>query len=122
MLEIYPKSFNDRSKILLKKLAIDENKINYKYLSLKAHFSEEDITRFYEINFLKKYGMLYNLLDNILTSKIATNNANPDQIRFIINLMHGYDKDNLFDEGTDMSVKKCKSWKNKPLTKATFFE
>ena len=104
------------------KLAIDENKINYKCLSLKTHFTEEDITRFHEINFLKKYGMLYNLLDNLLTSKIATNNANPDQISFITNLMHGYDKDNLFDEGTNMSVKKGKSWKNKSLTKATFFE
>ena len=37
--------------------------------------------------------MLYNLLANLLTSKITQNNANADQISFIINLMNGYDKD-----------------------------
>ena len=100
------------------KLAKDENKIIYKNLSCKIHFTEEDGTRLHEINFLKNFGMLYNLLDNLLASKITTNNVNADQISFIINLMNGYDKDDLFDEGKEMNVNKGKSWEKKPLTKA----
>ena len=46
------------------------------------------------------------MLDNLLISKITTNEVNADQISFIINLMHGYDKDDFFDERTEMSVKK----------------
>ena len=67
---------------------------------------------------LKSYGTLYNLLDNLLTSKITTSDADADQISFIISLMHGYNKNDLFDERTDI-VKKGKYWKNKTLTKAS---
>ena len=68
---------------------------------------------------LKSYGTLYNLLDNLLTSKITTSDADADQISFIISLMHGYNKNDLFDERTDIIVKKGKYWKNKTLTKAS---
>ena len=52
LFEIYPKSLINRSKILLKKVANSENVINYNYLSYKIYFSEENSTRFHEIDFL----------------------------------------------------------------------
>ena len=63
-------------------------------MSHKILFTEEVSTRFHEINFFEK-----------ITSKVTTNDANADQITFIISLIHGYDKDYLFDERTEMSVK-----------------
>ena len=72
----------------------------------KIYFSEEESIRFHEIGFLKKYGTIYDLLDNVLTSKITTNNANVDQINFVVNLMYRYKEDDLFDEETEISVKR----------------
>ena len=45
---------------------------------------------FYEIWFLKKYGSLCCLLENLATRKMTVSSANTDKIFFIINLMHGY--------------------------------
>ena len=45
---------------------------------------------FHEISFLKKYGTLYSLLEDLVTRKTAADSANSDQISFIINLMHRY--------------------------------
>ena len=75
---------------------MDENKIKYKELSHKILFTEEDNFRYNEIDFLKKYGTLYNLLDNLLSSKITKSKANADQTSFIISLMNGYDENDLF--------------------------
>ena len=102
LFEMYPRSFSNRSKILLKKLVNSENVINYNNLSFKINFSEENIIRFHEIDFLKKYGMLYDLLDTLLTSKITVDNANVDQITFMKDLMHGHDKNDSFDEKREM--------------------
>ena len=69
--------------------------------------------RFHEINCLKKYGTLYDMLNNLVTNKISINNANIDQIHLISTLMQGYDKNDLFAEGIE-----SKSWKNEFLEKA----
>ena len=61
-----------------------ENKTNYKDLPYKFLFTEEDITRFHDITFLKNYCSLYNLLSHLLTNKISTNDANVDQICLVI--------------------------------------
>ena len=61
-----------------------KTKINYKDLPYKSLFTKEDITRFHDITFLKKYGTLYNLLSHLLTNKISTNDANVDQICLVI--------------------------------------
>ena len=106
---------------MLKKLANSENVINYDYLSYKVYFSEENSIRFHKIGFSKEYGTLYDLLDDLLISKITIDNANDDQITFVIDLMHGYDKNDLFDEKTDLSVEKGKFRKSKVLIKANNF-
>lgn len=46
------------------------------------------------------------MLDNLFTSKITIDNVNADQITFIIDLMHGYDKNDLFSEKRRISVNK----------------
>ena len=56
LFETYPKSFTSKSKALLKMLAKNENKINYKNFSYKILLPDGT---FHEINFLKKYGSLY---------------------------------------------------------------
>ena len=86
-------------------------------MSYKILFYDEDNIRSHEINFLKKYGTFYNLLEDLVTSKITVDIANADQISFIINLMRGY-KSNLFGEKTEMSVKKGKSWKKNASIRA----
>ena len=81
---MYPESSNKQSKILLKHLANNEGIIYDEYLSKKIYFREEDKARYHEIDFWKKYDTLYGLLYNLLTSKITIDNANVDQITFII--------------------------------------
>ena len=87
-------------------------------ICLIIFFYDEDDVRSHGINFLKKYGTLYNLLEDLVTSKITVDNASVDQISFIINLLYRYKDNDLFDEKTEMSVKKGKSWNNEALTKA----
>ena len=60
----YPNSFDKKSKALLNILAKDENKINYRNLSYRILLSNGN---FYEFNFFKKYGTLYDLLENLVT-------------------------------------------------------
>ena len=64
----------------------------YESLSYKILFYDEDNVRSHETNFLKTYGTLYDLLEHLVTSKMNIDNANADQISFIINLMRGYNK------------------------------
>ena len=87
LFEMYPNSFNSKSKISLKALVKNENKINYKNLSYKKLFPWG---KFHGISFLKKYGTLYSLLKDLVTRKTTVRSANADQISFMINLMHGY--------------------------------
>ena len=54
-------------------------------------------SKFHIIIFLKKYGNLSSLLEDLVTRKMTVNSANADQISFIVNLMHGYDEQKLFD-------------------------
>ena len=98
-----PESFDNQSKILLERLAKNENKISYGDLPHKILFSD---ARFPEINFLKKYGTLYSLLKDLVTKKMTVNNANADQISFIINLMHGYKEEHMFDKEVTNDFKK----------------
>ena len=54
LFKMYHKSFNDRSKILSKKLATDEDTVSYKDLSYKIFFHDKDSVRSHEIDFYKK--------------------------------------------------------------------
>ena len=83
-----------KSKALLNTLAKNKNKINYKNLSYRILLSD---SKLHEFNFFKKYGTLYDLLENLATKKTTVNSANADQIPFIINLMNGYDESKLTD-------------------------
>ena len=73
---------------LLKTVAKNEYKINYKSLSYKIMLLDG---KFHLFNFFKKYVTLYSLLKDLVTRKITINSANADQISVIIDLMHGYD-------------------------------
>ena len=67
---------------------------------------------------MKKYGTLYDLLDDLITRRITVDSANADQIAFIIGLKQGYNKNYLFHEKIKISVKKSKSCKKEALNKA----
>ena len=75
-------------------------------MSYKIYFRNKDNSKFHKIDFLKKYGTLYDLLENLLTSKLNINNVNVYQIAFIIELMHGHNENDLFDEKIKISTKK----------------
>ena len=61
-------------------------------MSYKILFYDKGNVISQAINLLKKYGALYNLLEDLVTSKINIDDANADQIIDIINLMRGYEK------------------------------
>ena len=67
LFKIYPISFGDKSKALIKTLAKNGDKIDYKNLSYKILFTND---RFNGINYSKKYGTLYSLLEDLITSEI----------------------------------------------------
>ena len=91
---MYPKSFTSQAKKWLKILGENEDKISYKNLSYKILFPD---SKFHITNFFKKYGTLFKLLEGLVTRKMTVNNANVDQISFIINLIHGYDAGKLYN-------------------------
>ena len=97
--------------VLLRRLANSENVIINicltKSILMKMSF------RFHEFDFLENYGTPYDLLDNLLSKKVTINDAKADQISFIINLMHGCDKNDLFGEKIKISVKKVSLGKSK---------
>ena len=97
LFKIYPKYFNTKSKVVLEKLKLKENEVDYKNLFYKIYFSDKDNVVFHKTNFVKKYGTLYGLLEGLVTRKINIDNANVDQLSFIIKLMYGCNKNNLFD-------------------------
>ena len=104
--------------VVLERLAKNEHKINCKDLSYRVYFNEEDNFEFHEINFLEKYGMLYDFLEDLLNNKTNMINANIDKLHLIVNLMQGYDKNNFFREKVIISIKKSKSRKNEAFNKA----
>ena len=89
LFEMYPNSFDKKSEALLNTLTKNENKINNKNLSYRILLSDGKLHKF---NFFKKYGTLYDLLENLVTRKMTINSANDDQISLIINLMSGYNE------------------------------
>ena len=77
LFEMYPNSFDKKSKSLLNTLAKNESSINYKDLFYKLLLLNGV---FHEINFFKKYGTLYSLLKDLVTRKMTINITNTDQI------------------------------------------
>ena len=65
-----------------------KTKLITKNLSYKILFPDSTV---HITDFLEKYDTLFSLLEGLTTRKMTVNNANADQISFIINLMHGYD-------------------------------
>ena len=92
LFEMYSNSFDKKGKALLNALAKNKNKINYKNLSYRILLSNG---KFHELNFFKKYGTLYDLLENLVTEKPNVNSANAGQVSFITNLMNGYNESKL---------------------------
>ena len=90
--EMYPNSFDKKSKSLLNTLAKNESSINYKNLFNKILLLNGV---FHEFSFFKKYGTLYSLFKDLVTRKMTINSANDDQISFIIDVMHGYYEEKL---------------------------
>ena len=116
LFRICPKSFDAKSKVALEKLKLKVNEIDYKNLSYKFYFSEEDRVVSHKINFLRKYGILCGLLVDLVTRKININNGNIDKLNIRINLMHDYNKNDFFDK--EIQIQKSSSLKNEVLTKA----
>ena len=112
LFKMYHKFFAGRNKVSLKSIASNENTINYRNLSYKILFSNGKL---YELNFFKKYGTLYDLLENVLAKKTSVDSANADQISFVTNLMRGYDESKLIDIET---IKDIFYLHNALLTKA----
>ena len=75
-------------------------KLITKVWSYKTLFYGENNVTSHESYFFEKYVMLYNLLENLVTSKINIDNANAEQISFIINVMQEYNKNDLLDNET----------------------
>ena len=63
------------------------------------------LTKFHEISFLKEYGTLYSLLEDLVIRKTTVNSADTNQISFLINLMHEYN-DCSFDKKTQIDLAK----------------
>ena len=84
-------------------------------MSYKSYFSEKDNAVFQKRSFLKRYGTLYGLLEDLTTRKVNIDNANVDLLNIIINSLHGYNKNDLFDK--KIQIKKSSSLKNEPLNK-----
>ena len=84
-------------------------------MSYKSYFSEKDKAVFQKRSFLKRYGTLYGLLEDLITRKVNIDNANVDLLNIIINSLHGYNKNDLFDK--KIQIKKSNSLKNEPLKK-----
>ena len=83
LFKMHPNSFTSQGKNLLKTLANNENKIDYKHLSYKILIHD---STFHMINFLENYGILFSFLESLTTGKVTVSNANADQISFIIKL------------------------------------
>ena len=109
LFRIYPKSFNKASKGLLETLAKKMRvRLSIKICLTKSTLIKKIILDFMRLIFLEKFVTLYDLLKNLVTSKISIDNAIADEIYFIINLMTGYDK-------TDLFAKKIKTHKKRVI-------
>ena len=124
LFRIYPKSFNKASKGLLETLAKKMRvRLSIKICLTKSTLIKKIILDFMRLIFLEKFVTLYDLLKNLVTSKISIDNAIADEIYFIINLMTGYDKTDLFAKKIKTHKKKSDSWENEAIDKAneTFY-
>ena len=71
-----------------------------------------------KLNFLENFGTLYDLLKDLVASKIQIANANVDQIRFTVYLMMGYYEKDSFMEETNVFTEKSDSWQSKAFDMA----
>ena len=94
LFERYHKFFIGQDKNSLRSIANNESNINYRNFSDKILLPNG---KFHKFDFFKKYGTLYSLLKELLTKKTNANNANFDQISFIIYSMYGCDESKLID-------------------------
>lgn len=96
LLKMFPKFFTRAGRNMLNNLGKDEHKIDCDDFSYKIPFSDEDGVRVHETSFFKnKYGTLYDLLKDLITSKIKIRDTNIDQISLITRLMIGYGTNDL---------------------------
>ena len=114
LLKVFLKSFNKKSISSLEVLAHNEN-IDYEDLSKKICFSEEGNSRSHVIDFLKIFGPLYDLLKDLVTSKINITNKNANQMRFLVYSMMGYYDKDFFYLGNKNRRRKNDSWRDKAL-------
>ena len=82
----------------------------------KIIFYDETNVKSHEINFLKKFGTLYGLLINLLTSKTNRTNTSIDQIAFTAYLLMGYYDKKLFIEKAEVSKTKSGFWQSKAFS------
>ena len=88
LLKMFPRSFTRAGRNILNNLGKDQRKIDYDDFSYKIPFSDEDSVRVHETSFFKnKYGTLYDLLKDLITSEIKIRDANIDQVSLITRLM-----------------------------------
>ena len=114
LLKVFLKSFNKKSISSLEVLAHNEN-IDYEDLSQKICFSDEGNSRSHVIDFLKIFGPLYDLLKDLVTSKINITNKNANQMRFLVYSMMGYYDKDFFYFGNKNRRRKNYSWRDKAL-------
>ena len=62
------------------------------------------------------FDTIYGLLKDTVVREISIHNVNVVQLNLIIYLMHGYNKNDFFDE--KCSMKKSIYWKNEVINKA----
>ena len=90
---------------------------DYKTLSYKIYFSDDDVNRSHVIDFLIIFGTLYDLLKDLVASKINITSTNADQMRFIVYSMMGYYNKDFFIEQT-IYKEKSGSWSDRALNMA----
>ena len=72
----------------------------------KSFIMKKIILRLHKTDFLEKYGMLYDLLEDLVTNKTNTRVANADEMHLIVSVVQGYDKNDLCSEKMKTSMKK----------------
>ena len=96
LFEMYPNSFHEKCRDLLRKLSKYEFIIDYNNLPSSG--------KLYKVNFSKEYGTLYSLLKNLPFKKLTFKNATDVKINFINDLLNGFNEPDL-DEKTLADLK-----------------
>ena len=110
LIELYPNIFNTFAKNELKELATRGEDIDYKKLPQEI-FS-------YGFKFLRRYGIPYRFLKNLIANKISIDTANDDQRDFVFNLMKGYNVINFMKKSETRDLDKRNLYE-KSKSKAT---